>query len=49
MTALSCLGIGIAFLIAVALLVLAGVLIAWVFPALIERWRARRERPPRTR
>jgi hypothetical protein len=49
MTALSCLGIGIAFLIAVALLVLAGVLLAWFLPTLIERWRTRRDRFPPSR
>jgi hypothetical protein len=49
MTALSCLGIGIAFLIAVALLVLAGVLLAWFLPTVIERWRTRRDRPPHIR
>ena len=49
MTALSCLGIGIAFLIAVGLLVFAGVLLGWFLPTLIERWRTRRDRPPRTR
>jgi hypothetical protein len=32
MTFLSCLGIGVAFVLAVALLVLAGVLIGWVLP-----------------
>jgi hypothetical protein len=45
MTALSCLGIGIAFAIAVGLLVLAGVLLAWVLPALVDRWRARHVPP----
>lgn len=45
MTALSCLGIGIAFVIAVGLLVLAGVLLSWVLPALIDRWRARKVPP----
>ena len=49
MTALSCLGIGIAFLIAVALLILAGVLLAWILPTIIERWRTRRDRGPHTR
>ena len=49
MTALSCLGIGIAFLIAVGLLIFAGVLLAWFVPNLIERWRTRRDRPPNTR
>jgi len=47
MTALSCFALGIAFLVAVALLVLAGVLIGWVIPALIERAREeKRARPP---
>jgi len=49
MTTLSCLGIGIAFLIAVVLLIVAGVLLAWVLPTVIERWRTRRDRPPNTR
>jgi len=48
-TALSCLGIGIAFVIAVGLLVLAGVLLSWVLPALIDRWRASRNVPPAER
>ena len=48
-TALSCLGIGIAFLIAVALLILAGVLLAWFLPVVIERWRTRHDRPPNAR
>jgi hypothetical protein len=39
MTFLSCLGIGIAFAIAVALLVLAGVLLGWALPAAIARSR----------
>jgi hypothetical protein len=46
MTALSCLGIGIAFVVAVGLLVLAGVLLSWVLPALVDRWRAARKVPP---
>ena len=49
MTALSCLGIGIAFVIAVALLILAGVLLSWFLPVLLERWRTRGDRPPNTR
>jgi len=48
-TALSCLGIGVAFLIAVGLLVLAGVLLSWFLPALVDRWRAARNAPPRER
>jgi hypothetical protein len=39
MTALSCLGLGLAFAIAVALLVLGSVLIGWLLPI-------RRPRPP---
>lgn len=46
MTALSCVAIGIAFLLAVGLLVLAGVLLGWVIPALIERSRRRKDAPP---
>ncbi|MFN2386700.1 MAG: hypothetical protein ABR576_10520 [Thermoanaerobaculia bacterium] len=46
MTFLSCLTIGAAFLIAVGLLVLAGVMLGWVIPALIERRRAERRGPP---
>ena len=46
MTALSCVAIGIAFLLAVGLLVFAGVLPGWVIPALIERARARKGAPP---
>ena len=49
MTALSCLGIGIAFVAAVGLLVLAGILIGWVIPAIIERSRERRGAPPPNR
>ncbi len=49
MTALSCLAIGVAFLVAVGLLVFAGVMLGWVLPALIERARERRRgRPPNT-
>ena len=48
MTALSCLALGVAFLVAVGLLVLAGVLLGWVIP---EPHRAgagpaKRARPP---
>lgn len=39
MTAVSCLGVGIAFLIAVALLLLAGIAIGWLLPV-------KRRRPP---
>lgn len=46
MTVLSCLGIGIAFAVAVGLLVLAGVLIGWVIPAILERSREGRGAPP---
>jgi hypothetical protein len=46
MTALSCLGIGIAFLLAVGLLVFAGVMLGWVIPVLIERARERKDDPP---
>lgn len=46
MTALSCLAIGVAFLLAVGLLVFAGVLLGWVMPELIERARRRRGAPP---
>jgi hypothetical protein len=48
-TFVSCLTIGIAFALAVALLLLAGVLLGWVIPALIERRRAERRDPPRSR
>ncbi|HEX9690388.1 MAG TPA: hypothetical protein VGB47_15075 [Thermoanaerobaculia bacterium] len=47
MTALSCLALGIAFVIAVALLIFAGILLAWVVPSLIERARASRSAPRR--
>ena len=46
MTALSCLAIGLAFLVAVGLLIFAGVLLGWVIPGLIERARARKGAPP---
>ncbi len=42
MTVLSCLGIGLAFAIAVGLLVFAGFMLGWVIPAVIERGRERR-------
>jgi len=51
MTFLSCLAIGIAFAVAVGLLVLAGVLLGWALPAAIERSRHLRgqvsPRPPK--
>ena len=37
MTALSCATIGFAFLLAIALLIFAGILIGWVIPWLLER------------
>lgn len=43
MTFLSCLAIGIAFALAVSLLVLAGVLLGWALPAAIERSRRLRD------
>lgn len=49
MTALSCVGIGLAFAIAVGLLVFAGFLLGWVIPAIIERSRERRDGPPPSR
>ncbi|HEU5251661.1 MAG TPA: hypothetical protein VFW15_16875 [Thermoanaerobaculia bacterium] len=42
MTVLSCLALGIAFVIAVGLLVFAGILLGWTLPSLIERARAAR-------
>jgi len=46
-TVVSCLVIGLAFMIAVGLLVLAGVLIGWCLPRFFERARPRRPgRPP---
>jgi hypothetical protein len=44
MTAVSCLAIGFGFLVAVALLVLAGVLIGFLIPGRLSR--RRRRRPP---
>jgi hypothetical protein len=41
MTALSCLALGTAFLLAVGLLVFAGVTLGWIFPDLLERWKRR--------
>jgi hypothetical protein len=49
MTALSCFAIGLAFAIAVGLLVFAGVLLGWILPGLIERRRSSRGDPPGTR
>jgi hypothetical protein len=49
MTFFSCLAIGLAFVIAVGLLVFAGVLLGWVLPAIIERRRAARGGPPANR
>ena len=46
MTLFSCLAIGIAFLLAVALLAGAGFLLGWVLPAVIERAKARKDAPP---
>ena len=46
MTAVSCLAIGLAFLVAVGLLVFAGFLLGWVMPAIIERARDRKVAPP---
>jgi hypothetical protein len=46
MTAVSCLAIGLAFLVAVGLLVFAGFLLGWVMPAIIERARDRKGAPP---
>ncbi len=46
MTLLSCLAIGVAFLLAVALLVAAGVALGWIIPWLIERSRAEKRGPP---
>ena len=46
MTALSCVAIGIAFLLAVALLIFAGVMLGWVIPWYLERSRAARRDPP---
>jgi hypothetical protein len=46
MTFFSCLAIGVAFLLAVALLAGAGVLLGWVLPDVIERAKARKDAPP---
>ena len=49
MTFLSCLAIGVAFILAVALLAGAGFLLGWVLPAVIERSKARKDgSPPNT-
>jgi len=45
-TVLSCLAIGLAFIVAVGLLVFAGVMLGWVLPALIERSRRAKGAPP---
>ena len=42
MTFVSCLALGLAFVIAVGLLTLAGVLLGWMLPAWIERIRRAR-------
>jgi hypothetical protein len=47
MTAISCVAIGIAFLLAVALLIFAGVMLGWVIPWFLERSRAARGDRPR--
>ena len=44
MTLLSCLALGLAFAIALGLLTLAGVLLGWLLPGWLERFRARRSR-----
>ena len=49
MTVVSCLVIGLAFLIAVGLLIFAGIVLGWILPALIERRRAARGDPPSNR
>jgi hypothetical protein len=48
MTLLSCLALGLALVIAVGLLTLAGVLLGWLLPAWLERIRRSRaaRRPP---
>jgi hypothetical protein len=49
LTALSCLALGIAFVIAVGLLVFAGILLGWILPSLIEKARASRSGAPGSR
>ena len=49
MTAISCVALGVAFLVAVGLLVFAGVLLGWVIPSIIERAREERGAPPPNR
>lgn len=44
MTAVSCIFIGLAFLIAVGLLIVAGVGLGWLMTALLARRKARRDR-----
>ena len=44
MTAVSCAFIGLTFLIAVGLLVVAGVGLGWLLTALVARRKARRDR-----
>ena len=44
MTAVSCAVLGLAFLVAVGLLVVAGVAIGWLLPDLLARRRASRDR-----
>jgi hypothetical protein len=48
-TALSCLALGLAFVVAVGLLVFAGILLGWIVPSLIERSRAARDAARRNR
>ena len=47
MTAISCVAIGVAFLLAVVLLIFAGVVLGWVIPSILERSRAAKGDPPR--
>ena len=44
MTAVSCVLIGLAFLIAVGLLVVAGVGLGWLLPALLKRGKSPKDR-----
>jgi len=46
MTFVSCLAIGIAFVIAVGLLTTAGVVLGWLLPVWIERIKRGRGSPP---
>lgn len=43
MTALSCLFIGLTFVIAVGLLVVGGIGLGWLLPALLARWKRPRK------